>query len=77
MGDIVDALGMAQSSVSKHLRVLERVRLVKCRRDGRRRIYRTNGETLKPLHEWTKTFEKYWRHQLDGVKVRAEQRARN
>jgi DNA-binding transcriptional ArsR family regulator len=76
VGDIVEALGMAQPSVSKHLRVLDEVGLVASRRDGRRRLYRTNCENLKPLHEWTKIFEKYWQHQLDGVKARAETRSR-
>ena len=74
VGDIVEALGMAQPSVSKHLRVLDEVGLVASRPDGRRRLYRTNGENLQPLHEWTKLFERYWQHQLDGVKSRAEKR---
>ena len=65
---------MAQPSVSKHLRVLDEVGLVASRRDGRRRLYRTHGESLQPLHEWTKLFERYWQHQLDGVKARAEKR---
>lgn len=74
VGDIVEALGMAQPSVSKHLRVLDEVGLVDSRPDGRRRLYRTNSESLKPLHEWTQLFEKYWQHQLDGVKARAGKR---
>ena len=42
------------------------------RRDGRRMLYRTNAEAIRPLHEWTSTFERYWRHQLNRVKERAE-----
>lgn len=76
VGEIVSALGIAQPSVSKHLRVLDEVGLVDVRRDGRRRLYRTNGERLKPLHDWTKTFERYWQHQLELLKARAEKRAR-
>ena len=76
MGEIVSALGIAQPSVSKHLRVLDEVGLVDVRRDGRRRLYRTNGERLKPLHDWAKTFERYWQHQLERLKARAEKRAR-
>ena len=34
--------------------------------------YRTNVEALRPLHEWTRTFERLWRHQLTRVKARAE-----
>ena len=72
VGEIVDLLGLEQPSVSKHLRVLLEVGLVNVRRDGRRMLYRTNAEALRPLHEWTGTFERFWRHQLNRIKERAE-----
>jgi len=72
VGDIVATLGVEQPSVSKHLRVLLDVGLVYVRRDGRRMLYRVNAEAIRPLHEWTSTFERYWRHQLHRVKERAE-----
>jgi DNA-binding transcriptional ArsR family regulator len=75
VGEIVDRLGMEQPSVSKHLRVLLEVGLVNVRRDGRRMLYRTNAEAIRPLHEWTETFERYWRHQLSRVKERAERKS--
>jgi DNA-binding transcriptional ArsR family regulator len=75
VGDIVSTLGLPQPSVSKHLRVLREVGLVDVRRDGRRMLYRTNAQAIKPLHEWTSTFERYWRHQLLRVKERAEEKA--
>ena len=72
VGDIVVALGLAQPSVSKHLRVLLQVGLVDLRRDGRQVFYRTNADGIRPLHEWTARFERYWRNQLRRVKARAE-----
>jgi DNA-binding transcriptional ArsR family regulator len=72
VGDIVVALGIAQPSVSKHLRVLRDVGLVDVRRNGRQIFYRTNAEGIKPLHEWTSLFERYWRNQLARIKERAE-----
>ena len=74
VGEIVDSLGLGQPSVSKHLRVLLQVGLVNVRRDGRRMLYRTNAQAIRPLHEWTSTFERYWRHQLSRVKERAERK---
>jgi DNA-binding transcriptional ArsR family regulator len=74
VGDIVDALELAQPSVSKHLRVLRDVGLVRSRRDGRRVLYRTNAGALRPLHEWAGTFERYWRQQLTRIKEHAERR---
>jgi DNA-binding transcriptional ArsR family regulator len=72
VGDIVEALGLAQPSVSKHLRVLRDVGLVETRRDGRQIFYRTNADGIRPLHEWTSRFERYWRNQLARIKERAE-----
>jgi len=72
VGEIVVAVGLDQPSVSKHLGVLRRVGLVHVRRNGRHRLYRTNAEAIRPVHEWTETFECYWRHQLERIKERAE-----
>ena len=73
VGDIVDSLGLDQPAVSKHLRVLRSVGLVQVRCQGRHKFYRTNAEAIRPLHEWAATFERYWQHQLLGVKKRAEE----
>jgi DNA-binding transcriptional ArsR family regulator len=70
--EIVDAMEMAQPSVSKHLKVLKGVGLVEVRREGRQMLYKVNPMTLRPLHEWTSTFERLWRHQLLRIKERAE-----
>jgi DNA-binding transcriptional ArsR family regulator len=72
VSDLVDELECAQPSVSKHLRVLSDVGLVESRRDGKRVLYRTNAAAIKPLHDWTSTFQRLWRHQLSRVKTRAE-----
>jgi DNA-binding transcriptional ArsR family regulator len=75
VGEIVVKLRMEQPSVSKHLRVLRDVGLVRVRRNGRHMLYRTNGDAIRPLYEWTKTFERFWNHQLQRVKERAEAKA--
>jgi DNA-binding transcriptional ArsR family regulator len=75
VGEIVVKLRMEQPSVSKHLRVLRDVGLVQVRRNGRHMLYRTNGDAIRPLYEWTKTFERFWNHQLQRVKERAEAKA--
>jgi len=74
VGDIVMTLRLEQPSVSKHLRVLRDVGLVHVRREGRQKLYRTNAEAIKPLHEWTSTFERYWQQQLSRIKQHAEKK---
>src|SRR3974390_2193012 len=72
LNHIVASLNPPQPSVPKHLRVLLEVGLVDVRREGRQMFYRTNASAIRPLHEWTSTFERYWRHQLTRIKERAE-----
>ena len=76
VGDLVLRLGMEQPSVSKHLKVLRQVGLVRVRRHGRQMLYQANADGIRPLHEWTKTFERLWAHQLLKIKERAEQKQR-
>lgn len=73
--EIVVALGMDQPTVSKHLRVLRETGLVRMRRNGRHKLYQTEAEAIRPLHEWSAFFERYWGNQLLRVKERAEQKA--
>jgi len=76
VGEIVAILRLDQPSVSKHLRVLRDTGLVRVRRNGRHKFYSTNAEAIRPLHDWAATFERYWRHQLNRIKERAEDKPR-
>lgn len=64
---VVESLNMAQPTVSKHLGVLKQVGLVSVRGSGRQRLYRVNAESLKPIHDWVRTFEKLWNERLDRL----------
>jgi DNA-binding transcriptional ArsR family regulator len=75
VNEIVDAMEMEQPSISKHLKVLKEVGLVEVRREGRQMLYKVNATAIRPLHEWTSTFERLWKHQLLRVKERAEAKA--
>jgi DNA-binding transcriptional ArsR family regulator len=52
VGDLVDRLGVAQPHVSRHLKVLREVDVVRCRTAGRRRLYRVHEPGLAPLQSW-------------------------
>ncbi len=67
VGTIVNDLSMSQPQVSKHLRVLSEVGLVKCRAEGRRRLYRLEPVRLRPLQEWLVKYEQAWNDRLDRV----------
>ena len=67
VNDLVAELGLAQPQVSKHLKVLREVGAVDVREDGRRRLYRINGEALKPIHDWVAGFEQLWSERFDRL----------
>jgi DNA-binding transcriptional ArsR family regulator len=76
VNDLVSMLGWPQPMISKHLGVLKEVGLVSMRQDGRQRFYKINGEKLRPIHDWAKSFSRLWEHQLDRIKLRAERKAK-
>ena len=67
VNDLVAALGVAQPQVSKHLRVLREVDLVAVRDEGRQRLYRLNGRTLKPIYDWVKRYERTWEERFEAL----------
>jgi DNA-binding transcriptional ArsR family regulator len=67
VGDLVERLDLSQPQVSKHLRVLRDVDLVRCRTVGRHRFYRVNGPALRPLHDWVVGFEQLWNERYDRL----------
>ena len=73
VNDLVEQLGLSQPLVSKHLRVLRTVGLVDVRDEGRQRIYRLNGRSLKPIHDWVKNYEKAWAERFDRLDVVLEE----
>ena len=67
VNDVVRMVGLSQPQVSKHLRVLREVDAVDVREDGRQRFYRLNGEALKPIHDWIKSYEQTWTERFDRL----------
>jgi DNA-binding transcriptional ArsR family regulator len=67
VGTIVNDLAMSQPQVSKHLRVLSEVGLVRCRAEGRRRLYRLEPAYLRPFHEWLAKYETALNERLDRM----------
>ena len=73
VNDLVAQLRLAQPLVSKHLRVLREVGLVEVRDRGRQRLYRLDGQALKPIHDWVKNYERSWSQRFDRLDVVLEE----
>ena len=67
VGAIVGDLSMTQPQVSKHLRVLSEVGLVRCRAEGRHRLYRLAPEHLRPVQDWVAKYERAIHDRLDRI----------
>ncbi len=74
VGELVKKLRIPQPAVSKHLGVLRKVGIVAVSKHGQHRLYRLNAEELKPVHDWVRTYERFWTHQLARIKERAERK---
>jgi DNA-binding transcriptional ArsR family regulator len=67
VGTIVNDLSVSQPQVSKHLRVLSEVGLVRCRAEGRRRLYSLEPTQLQPFYDWLAKYEQAWNERMDRM----------
>ena len=65
--ELARELGIAQPGASKHLRVLREVGLVRDRKAGKQRLYGLDARGLRPVHEWTGGFERFWNESFDRL----------
>lgn len=73
VGELVQALGMSQPAVSKHLRVLRHAGLVTVTADAQRRLYRLDPAPLKSLDEWLAPYRALWSSSLDALERRLDE----
>lgn len=67
VGELAEALGLAQPVASKHLRVLRDAGLVTVRVDGPRRWYRLRVEPLAEIDDWLAPYRWMWQSRLDRL----------
>ena len=67
VGEIERRLGMPQTSVSKHLRVLREAGFVVARVEAQRRVYRLRPEPLMEVDTWLAPFRRFWTAHVDAL----------
>jgi DNA-binding transcriptional ArsR family regulator len=65
--DLITVIGLSQTAMSKHLRVLRAHHLVSCRTDAQRRIYALNSAPLTELDDWLQGYRQTWNTHLDAL----------
>jgi DNA-binding transcriptional ArsR family regulator len=67
VGELVTLLAVSQPGVSKHLRVLRKVGLVRVRQDAQRHWYELRPEPLAEVDGWLEPYRKLWGARLDAL----------
>src|ERR1700752_1722890 len=67
VNDLVGLTGLPPPQGSRHLRVLREVGAVDVRDQGRQRMYRINGQALKPIHDWVSNYEQLWSERFERL----------
>ena len=75
VGDLVEHLPIAQSGVSRHLRILREAGIVDVRVDGQKRIYSLRPEPFDELSGWIDQIRRRWESRLDNFERLLKARA--
>ncbi|MCE9669919.1 metalloregulator ArsR/SmtB family transcription factor [Myxococcus stipitatus] len=76
VGEIERQLGMPQTSVSKHLRVLREAGFVEARVEAQRRVYRIRPEPLMEVDAWLAPFRRFWESHIDALERHLDRMAK-
>ena len=76
VNELAHAMRITQPRVSKHLRVLREVGLVRVRGDGKQRLYTLDARGLRPIHEWAGGFEQFWSASFERLERYVQELAR-
>jgi DNA-binding transcriptional ArsR family regulator len=65
VNDLVGEVGIHQSGVSRHLRILSDAGFVRMRADGQRRLYALKPDRFRELDAWLEPYRRLWEARLD------------
>ena len=67
LGELAAPFDISRQAVTKHLHVLERVGLIRVRREGRHRSHELDPNPLRELGGWLKPYAESWDRRLDRL----------
>lgn len=76
VNDLVARVGIDQSGVSRHLRILSEAGFVQVRPDGARRLYSLRAEPFRALDAWVGQYRNLWEARLDRFAAALERKQR-
>jgi DNA-binding transcriptional ArsR family regulator len=75
-GELAHPHAMSLPAVSRHLKVLERARLIRREVDGRVHRIELDGRALEDVGRWLDHYRAFWEGRLDALARFAEQEGR-
>jgi DNA-binding transcriptional ArsR family regulator len=69
ISDIAEPFSMTLTGFCKHVRVLERARLVRRTRHGRDNTLELSLEPLREVAQWILKYEQFWNSRLDRLEA--------
>jgi DNA-binding transcriptional ArsR family regulator len=76
VGELVKAVDIDQSGVSRHLRILGEAGFVHMRPDGARRLYSLRPEPFRAIDDWVNGYRRLWEARLDRFDAAVKRRKR-
>jgi len=67
--DVAAPFPVSLNTVSKHVKVLERARLVRRARRGREHMLMLNPAPLRAVVRWASRYERFWNERLDRLEA--------
>ena len=74
VNDLVAAVGIHQSGVSRHLRILTEAGFVTMRPEGSRRLYSLRPDPFREIDAWLNQYRQIWDARLDRFGAALEER---
>lgn len=67
VGELAHPFRVSRPAISKHLRVLERAKLVRRTQEGRISRCRLDAEVMRHAAAWVALYSRFWEGQLDRL----------
>ena len=67
VSELAEPFGISLPAVSKHLKVLEKARLIQRRKSGRIHRFTVNPEPIVTAKSWIERYQHFWEQQLDAL----------
>ena len=73
IGDLAEPFAMSLAAISKHIKILEKAKLLVRKKSGRIHLCSINPEALKTVEEYVQFYTQFWNQQLDSFVAELEQ----